>query len=78
VDHRDGIVKEFVVLLGVMNLLTVGLAVVFGSPDRCAITLAERLYPHGTVRTGRYQHHGDLRGSIHQQPNAGQKLGPLP
>ena len=39
--RRYDLVREFVVALVVVALLTVGLAVVFGSPDRKPITLKD-------------------------------------
>jgi hypothetical protein len=83
--RRYDIVKEFVIALGVVVLLTLGLTIIFGSPDRPAITLAgwanaapadfaattvaELDHTSGTATYG---------APYTNDPTAGQKLGPLP
>src|SRR5689334_2657608 len=83
--RRYDLVKEFVAALGVMVLLTVVLAAVFGSPDRRAITLAEwaRNAPNDFVATTVAELDGTSGTATYgapytDDPTAGQKLGPLP
>jgi len=83
--RRYDIVKEFVVALVVMTLLTVGLAVLFGSPDRKAITLQEwaKQAPADFVATSVAELDGTSGTATYgapytSDPSAGQKLGPLP
>lgn len=83
--RRYDLVKEFVAALGVMALLTVVLAVVFGSPDRPAISLAEwaRNAPNDFVVTAVAELDGTSGTATYgapytDDPTAGQKLGPLP
>jgi hypothetical protein len=83
--RRYDLVKEFVAALGVMTLLTVVLAVVFGSPDKHAITLAEwaRNAPNDFVVTAVSELDGTSGTATYgppytNDPTAGQKLGPVP
>jgi hypothetical protein len=83
--RRYDLVKEFVAALGVVILLTVVLAAVFGSPDKPAISLAEwaRQAPNDFVATAVAELGGtsDTAGygaPYTNDPTAGQKLGPLP
>jgi hypothetical protein len=83
--RRYDIIKEFVVALGIMALLTVVLAVVFGSPDRRAITLAEwaRTTPNDFVVTALSELDGTSTTATYgapytNDPTAGQKVGPVP
>ena len=77
--------KEFLAALGVITLLTVVLAVVFGSPDKHAISLAEwaRNAPNDFVTTAVAELDGSSGTATYgapyvNDPTAGQKLGPLP
>ncbi|TML22517.1 MAG: hypothetical protein E6G35_15540 [Actinobacteria bacterium] len=72
-------------VLGVITLLTVVLAVVFGSPDKHAISLAEwaRNAPNDFVTTAVAELDGSSGTATYgapyvNDPTAGQKLGPLP
>jgi hypothetical protein len=83
--RRYDLVKEFVAALVVMGLLTVVLAIVFGSPDRPAITLAEwaKQAPNDFVATAVAELDGSSGTATYgapyiNDPTAGQKLGPLP
>jgi hypothetical protein len=83
--RRYDLVKEFVAALGVMTLLTVVLAAVFGSPDKHAITLAEwaRNTPNDFVVTAVSELDGTSGTATYgppytNDPTAGQKLGPVP
>ncbi len=83
--RRYDLVKEFVAALGVMVLLTVVLAVVFGSPDKPAISLAGWATndPNDFVVTAVAELGGTSDTATYgapytNDPNAGQKLGPLP
>jgi hypothetical protein len=83
--RRYDIVKEFVAALAVIVLLTVGLAVVFGSPDRKAITLGTwaSSAPADFVATAVAELDGTSGTATYgapyvHDPSAGQKLGPLP
>jgi hypothetical protein len=83
--RRYDLVKEFLAALGVMVLLTVALAAVFGSPDRPAISLAEwaRNAPNDFVVTAVAELDGSSKTATYgapytNDPSAGQKLGPLP
>jgi len=82
--RRYDIVKEFVVALVVVSLLTLGLAAVFGSPDRTAITLAEWATnaPNDFVATATSELAGSSGTATYgapyvDDPTAGQKIGPL-
>jgi hypothetical protein len=79
------IVKEFVIALIVLALLTTGLAILFGSPDRKAITLRDwaAKAPADFVATAVAELDGSSGTATYgapytNDPNAGQKLGPLP
>src|SRR2546430_4984270 len=83
--RRYDLVKEFVVALAVMALLTVGLAIAFGSPDKHAITLAGWATndPNDFVVTAVAELDGTSGTATYgapytNDPSAGQKLGPLP
>jgi hypothetical protein len=83
--RRYDIVKEFVVALIAMALLTVGLALVFGSPDRPAITMSTwaAKAPADFVATAVAELDGTSGTATYgapytDDPTAGQKLGPLP
>jgi len=83
--RRYDLVKEFLAALGVITLLTVVLAVVFGSPDKHAISLAEwaRNAPNDFVTTAVAELDGSSGTATYgapyvNDPTAGQKLGPLP
>jgi hypothetical protein len=83
--RRYDLVKEFVIALAVIALLTVGLAIVFGSPDKHAITLADwaRKAPNDFVVTAVAELDGTSGTATYgapytNDPTAGQKLGPLP
>jgi hypothetical protein len=85
-DHRRyDLVKEFVAALAVMALLTVILAVVFGSPDKPAISLTQwaHVAPNDFVVTAVAELDGTSGTATYgapyiADPSAGQKLGPLP
>jgi hypothetical protein len=78
------LVKEFVVAVVVVGLLTVLLAAVFSSPDRKAITLAEwaKAAPEDVVATATAELAGTSTsagyGAPYNRAGDGQKLGPLP
>jgi hypothetical protein len=83
--RRYDLVKEFLAALGVMALLTVVLAAVFGSPDKHVITLADwaRNAPNDFVVTAVAELDGTSGTATYgapytNDPTAGQKLGPLP
>jgi hypothetical protein len=83
--RRYDLVKEFLAALGVMVLLTVILAVAFGSPDRRAISLAEwaRQAPNDFVVTAVAELDGSSGTATYgapyvHDPTAGQKVGPVP
>jgi hypothetical protein len=83
--RRYDIVKEFVVALVVVTLLTVVLAIAFGSPDRSAITLQDwaRNAPGDFVATAVAELDGTSGTATYgapytNDPTAGQKIGPLP
>jgi hypothetical protein len=83
--RRYDLVKEFVAALVVVALLTIGLAVAFGSPDRPAITLQEwaTQAPGDFVATTVAELDGTSGTATYgapytDDPTAGQKLGPLP
>lgn len=83
--RRYDLVKEFLAALAVVLLLTVALAVVFGSPDRPAISLAEwaRNAPNDFTTTTVAELDGTSTTATYgapytNDPSAGQKLGPLP
>jgi hypothetical protein len=82
--RRYDIVKEFVVALVVIALLTVGLAILLGSPDRPAITLRDwaTAAPNDFVTTTVAELNGSSGTATYgapyvNDPTAGQKLGPL-
>jgi hypothetical protein len=82
--RRYDIVKEFVVALVAMAMFTVGLAVLFGSPDEKAISLADwaRNAPNDFVATAVAELDGSSGTATYgapyiDDPTAGQKLGPL-
>jgi hypothetical protein len=82
--RRYDIVKEFVAALAVVTLLTVGLAIIFGSPDRPAITLGAwaRTAPADFAATTVAELDGTSGTATYgapyiNDPSAGQKLGPL-
>jgi hypothetical protein len=83
--RRYDLVKEFLAALGVITLLTVVLAIVFGSPDKHAITLAEWAQndPNDFVVTAVAELDGTSGTATYgapyvNDPTAGQKLGPIP
>jgi len=83
-SRRYDIVKEFVLALIVVALLTIGLAIVLGSPDRPAITLGEwaTQAPNDFVATTVSELDGTSGTATYgapyiNDPTAGQKLGPL-
>jgi hypothetical protein len=82
--RRYDIVKEFVAALAVITLLTVGLAITFGSPDRKAISIGEwaATAPNDFVATAVAELDGTSGTATYgapyvNDPTAGQKLGPL-
>jgi hypothetical protein len=83
--RRYDLVKEFVVALGVMLLLTVGLAIAFSSPDHKAISLRDwaTAAPNDFVVTAVAELDGTSGTATYgapyaDDPSAGQKLGPVP
>ncbi len=78
------LVKEFVIAMVVVGLLTVVLAAVFSSPDRNAITLANwaSAAPEDVVATATAELAGTSTsasyGAPYNRAADGQKLGPLP
>jgi hypothetical protein len=83
--RRYDIVKEFIVALVVMALLTTGLAIIFGSPDRKAITLQEwaKQAPADFVATAVAELDGTSGTATYGAPythdrSAGQKLLSVP
>ena len=83
--RRYDIVKEFVIALVVVALATIGLAIIFGSPDRKPITLQEWAAnaPGDFVATTVAELDGTSGTATYgapytNDPTAGQKLGPLP
>ena len=78
------LVKEFVIAMVVVGLLTVLLAAVFSSPDRNAITLANwaSAAPEDVVATATAELAGTSTsasyGAPYNRAADGQKLGPLP
>jgi hypothetical protein len=78
------LVKEFVVALAVISVLTVLLAAVFSSPDRKAISLAAwaKAAPADVVATATAELSGTSGSASYGAPynhaSEGQKLGPLP
>jgi hypothetical protein len=79
------IVKEFLAALVAIVLLTVGLAILFGSPDRPAITMSTwaSKAPANFVATAVSELDGTSGTATYgapytNDPSAGQKLGPLP
>ncbi|WP_090480330.1 hypothetical protein [Nakamurella panacisegetis] len=77
------LVKEFVVALVVVGLLTVALAAIFSSPDRESITLATwaQQAPDDVVATAAAELAGTSTSASYGPPynsaSSGQKLGPL-
>ncbi len=82
--RRYDLVKEFVIAVAVVGALTVLLAVVFSSPDRKAITLADwaNAAPNDVVATAAGELAGTTTsagyGAPYNRASDGQKLGPLP
>jgi hypothetical protein len=83
--RRYDLVKEFVAAVGAMLLLTAVLAIVFGSPDRPAITMSAwaKAAPNDFVATTVAELDGTSGTATYgapytNDPSAGQKLGPLP
>lgn len=83
--RRYDLVKEFVAALAVLGLLTVVLAIVFGSPDQKPVTLGEwaSQAPNDFVATTVEELDGTSGTATYGAPytsdaTAGQKLGPLP
>jgi hypothetical protein len=83
--RRYDLVKEFVVALGVMLLLSIGLAIAFSSPDRKAISLRDwaTAAPNDFVVTAVAELDGTSGTATYgapytNDPGAGQKLGPVP
>jgi hypothetical protein len=83
--RRYDIVKEFTVALVVVALVTTGLTILFGSPDRKAVTLQEwaRQAPGDFVATAVAELDGTSGTATYgapytDDPTAGQKIGPLP
>jgi hypothetical protein len=78
------LVKEFVIALAVVSLLTVALAAVLSSPDRKAITLASwaAAAPDDVVATATAELAGTSTtagyGAPYNTADPGQQLGPLP
>jgi hypothetical protein len=78
------LVKEFVIAVAVVGVLTVLLAAVFSSPDRKAITLASwaEAAPNDVVATAAGELAGTTTSATYGAPynraSDGQKLGPLP
>ncbi len=78
------LVKEFVVALGVVGLLTLLLAAVFSSPDRPALTLANwaKAAPADVIATATAELAGTSTsagyGAPYNNASTGQQLGPLP
>jgi hypothetical protein len=78
------LVREFVIALVIVGLLTVLLAAVFSSPDRKAITLAAWAHgaPTDVVATATAELAGTSAsagyGPPYNRASEGQKLGPLP
>ncbi len=82
--RRYDLVKEFVIALAVVALLTVGLAVAFSSPDEKAITLRDwaKAAPADVVATATSELAGTSPSATYGPPyntaSGGQTLGPLP
>ncbi len=83
--RRYDIVKEFTAALIAVTLITIGLAIVFGSPDRPAITLSAwaQKAPADFAATAVAELDGTSGTATYgapyiNDPSAGQKLGPLP
>ena len=78
------LVKEFVVALAVVGLLTLLLAAVFSSPDRPALTLANwaKAAPADVIATATAELAGTSTsagyGAPYNNASTGQQLGPLP
>jgi hypothetical protein len=78
------LVKEFVIAVVVVGVLTVALAAVFSSPDRKAITLANwaNADPNDVAATAAGELAGTTTsasyGAPYNRASDGQKLGPLP
>jgi hypothetical protein len=78
------LVREFVIALGVVGLLTVLLAAVFSSPDRPSVSLRDWALaaPADVVATATGELAGTTTsagyGAPYNHADAGQKLGPLP
>jgi hypothetical protein len=83
--RRYDLVKEFVIAFAVVLLLTIGLAIAFGSPDRKAISLRDwaSAAPNDFVVTAVAELDGTSTTATYGAPylddaSAGQKLGPVP
>ncbi len=83
--RRYDLVKEFLAALVAMTLLTLGLTIIFGSPDRAAITLRDwaTAAPADFVATTVAELDGTSGTATYgapyvNDPTAGQKIGPLP
>jgi hypothetical protein len=78
------LVKEFVIALVVVVALSVGLAAVFSSPDRKAITLQDwaKAAPNDVVATATAELAGTSTSASYGPPynnaSEGQKIGPIP
>ena len=78
--RRYDLVKEFVIALVVVTVLTVGLAVAFGSPDEKAISLRDwaKAAPNDVVATAAAELSGDSTtagyGPPYNDASEGQKL----
>src|SRR5690348_6059059 len=81
--RRYDLVKEFVVALGVILVLTVVAALVFSSPDEPAISLQQwaRQAPNDVVATATGELAGTTTSATYGPPynnaSEGQKIGPL-
>jgi hypothetical protein len=82
--RRYDLVKEFVIATAVMAVLTVALAIAFGSPDRHSISLAQWAHaaPNDFVTTAVAELDGSTGTATYgapyvNDPSAGQMLGPL-
>jgi len=83
-SRRYDLVKEFVIALVVVSMLTVALAGIFSSPDRKAVTIADwsRANPLDFVMTSLAELDGSSTTATYgppynHTPGAGQKIGPV-
>ncbi|MGZ4659358.1 MAG: hypothetical protein ACXVGE_21205 [Blastococcus sp.] len=82
--RRYDLVKEFVIALVVVTLVTVGLSAIFSSPDEKAITMRDwaNAAPSDVVATAAGELAGTTTSATYGPPynsnSEGQKLGPLP